>query len=81
VSAPSSETLAFHRWHHTKIKKKAFFFHIPHFSSILNNLSPEVYTRKTHNKKVKVHKNKMLFSALPILADSAIYRGSGKTHQ
>jgi hypothetical protein len=59
--------------------QKTFFFHIPHFSSILNNLCTEAYTRKTHNEKVVLHKEKLLFTALPTLADSATYRGSRKT--
>jgi hypothetical protein len=52
---------------------------MPHFSSILNNIYTDVYTRKTHNQKVVVHKENMLCTALPTLADNATYRGSRKT--
>jgi hypothetical protein len=34
------------------INPKTFFFHIPHFSSILNNLSAQVYTQKRTIKKL-----------------------------
>jgi hypothetical protein len=50
--------------------QKTFFIYIPHFSSISNNLSPEVYSRKTHNENVILHREKMLCTALPTLANS-----------
>jgi hypothetical protein len=37
----------------------------------LNNFSSQVYTQKTHNKKIILHREKMLCTALPSLADSA----------
>jgi hypothetical protein len=64
----------------TTQKTKTDLFYFPHLSSILNNLSPEVYTQKTHIKKVILRRDNSLCTVLPTLADSATYRGSGKTH-